>query len=166
MLYFQRGMSWLEAAMTVLLLSVFGWYLAQRLENFQEFAERADMEYAATMMKSALRVEVGLLMVQGRMQDAARLQCDNPVHWLDKVPANYYGEARGDALMNVPRGSWYFDPVECSMAYMVRHDAHFVPDSQGLRRVRFKVRGDARDAAGRSTGLRFEPVEPYQWGKP
>ena len=85
------------------------------------------------------------------------------MRWLDKNPPNYFGEAHGDAVKNVATGSWYFDPMECSMGYMVRHGEGFKPDSQGMKRVRYRVKSMSIDAKGSPVGLRFELFEPYEW---
>jgi hypothetical protein len=159
----QHGMSWIEFAAVVVLLSVLSVFLAQRLVAYQELAERADMEYGATVLKSALRMRLSAMMVEGRMQETAQLVCENPVRWLDKSPPNYYGEAHGEAVKAVTAGSWYFDPAECSMGYMVRHDGGFKPDSQGMKRVRYRVKSIATDAKSPPVGLRFELIEPYDW---
>lgn len=159
---FQQGMSWLEFAVTAALLGILMLVLVQRLGEYQAAAERAEMEYGSTMFKSALKIRLSVLMVEGRMQETASLLCENPVRWLEKLPPNYYGEAHGAAVARVPPGKWYFDPRECTMVYMVRHGAHFSPDRAGIKRVRYRVKAFASGAATHPVGLTFEPVEPYR----
>jgi general secretion pathway protein G len=161
--YLQRGMTWIEFGVVAIVLGVVAIVLAQRLTEYQELAERADMEYGAMMFKSALRIRVSVLMTEDRMREADKLLCENPVRWLDRRPPNYAGEAHGVAVAEVLPGHWYFDPVECSMGYMSRHGAHLAPDGQGLRRVRYHVSMTAVDAAGHASGLSFVPVAPYRW---
>lgn len=159
----QHGMSWIEFAAVVALLAVLSVILAQRLTAYQELAERADMEFGATVLKSALRMRLSAMMVEGKMQETARLVCENPVSWLDKNPPNYFGEAHGEMVKKVTLGSWYFDPMECSMGYMVRHGKGFRPDSQGMKRIRYRVKATSLNAGNIPVGLRFELVEPYAW---
>ena len=159
----QRGMTWLELALVAGLLGVVGVVMLHRLADYQELAERADMEYGVATLKSALRIRVGVLMVEGRLTEKRRLLCENPVLWLERQPANYAGEAHGAAVKNVSPGHWYYDPVECVIAYVARNSRHLAPDSTGMARVRFQVRADAEDTAGRPGGLSLVPVEPYRW---
>ncbi len=156
-------MTWLELALAAGLLGVVGVVLLQRLAEYQELAERADMEYGVTLYRSALRIQVGVLMVEGRLAEKRRLLCENPVRWLERPPENYAGEAHGAAVRNVPAGNWYYDPVECSLGYVARNSRHLAPDSAGMARVRFRVRADSEDVAGRPGGLSLVPVEPYRW---
>lgn len=160
---FQQGMSWLEFAVTAVLLGILMLVLVQRLGEYQAAAERAEMEYGVTMIKSALKIRLSVLMVEGRMQETAGLLCENPVRWLEKLPPDYYGEAQGATVARVPPGKWYFDTRECTMVYMVKHGDRFSPDSAGIKRVRYRIKAFASGAAGHPVGLVFELVEPYRW---
>jgi hypothetical protein len=159
----QLGMSWLELAVVSVVLSLVAVLFAQRLSDYQELAERAGMEYGITMFKSALRIRLSVLLMEGRLQDVGHLRCDNPVHWLEQPPAHYVGEVSGEAVRHIPPGNWYFDPSECSMGYMVKYDKHLTFDSVGLKRVRYHVSVEGKGSRGLALGLAFDPVEPYRW---
>lgn len=156
-------MSSLEFAAVVVILGVVATLLMQRLRDYQELAERADMEYVATLIKSALRVRVGTLMVEERMHESAQLVCENPFRWLAPPPANYAGERNGTEILPMPAGNWYFNRRNCTMEYWARRAARLQPDSEGQARVRYHVRPSALDGAGKVSGMVLQPVEPYRW---
>lgn len=159
----QRGMTWLEFGLVAVLLAVVMVLLLNRLRDYQELAERADMEYTANLFKSALKLRIATLMAEERMQESAGLVCENPVRWLERPPGNYFGEVSGAEVNRVPPGRWYFDPVHCVTGYVAQFGQRLAPDSEGKARVRYHVRPAAIDGSGLRLGLAFEPLEPYQW---
>ena len=159
----QRGMTWLEFGLVAVMLAVVSVLLLHRLRDYQELAERADMEYTANLFRSALKVRIATLMAEERMLESASLVCENPVRWLEAPPGNYHGEVHGAEVDHVPPGRWYFDPASCVTGYVAQFGHRLVPDSEGKARVRYHVRPAAVDGAGFRLGLVFEPLEPYQW---
>jgi len=158
----QCGMSRLEFALVAVILGIVSTLMMQRLQDYQELAERADMEYVATLLKSALRVRIGTLMVEERMRESRQLICENPFSWLAPRPGNYMGEFADDPETPQP-GIWYFNRQNCTTVYVAKYGHRLQPDAMGMPRVRYHVRPSAIDGQGNRIGLVFETTAPYVW---
>lgn len=164
------GFTWLEFVVAILLLSLLGVVLLDRVSLYQEQAEKASMEQMVASLRSALRLQIVDRMLNGR-QGQAKLVDDNPMHWLIGSPANYLGERFGPVAGSVPGGHWYFDLRDKTLVYVVA-GRHFVADSAGRKEVRFQVRPvwsikpqagpDSADKQNIDSVI-LVLVEPYQW---
>ncbi|HQT26858.1 MAG TPA: hypothetical protein PLK99_09735, partial [Burkholderiales bacterium] len=89
--------------------------------------------------------------------------------WLAEKPSNYAGEYQGSAI--VSPGSWYFDSKDHVLVYRVALGNHFVPEENGRKTIRFRLKlleGEpAPDKEGDSSreinGLLLVPVDSYRW---
>jgi type II secretory pathway pseudopilin PulG len=158
------GFSLLENVVSVVLIGVFCGLLLERLAYYQEAAEKAVMELEVNKLKLALQVYIGDLIARNRALDYAQIASENPVLWLDQPPLGYRGEFPGDASVQLPKGSWYFDRSKAELVYLLNQDRNFRSQSEGRARVRWRVK-TVRPAAGDSTviGLQLAPAEAYSW---
>lgn len=165
----QRGFSLLELAGAFTLVAIVAAVLLDRLMYYEELAEKARMEATISTLKSALRVRMATMMIEGRAHEYRLLAGQNPIDWLDRMPDDYRGAVADIAGM--PAGAWYFDHADRTLVYLVRNGRYFQPDSEGLKRVRLNVVSVSnRPGTGLSSGM-VEPsdtvairlLEPYHW---
>jgi general secretion pathway protein G len=165
------GASKFEFSLIVALIGIFAAFLLNRLAYYEEQAEKAMMESTASTIKSALRIQMSKLMIAGRVQDYALLAQQNPLDWLEQKTGKD-DDPNGNLIPDKSvLDAWSFDPVSRALIYSVKHGDYFVPDSAGLKRVRWKVRvitdaavpNDESHGSQLVTGLSLELVEPYQW---
>lgn len=160
-----KGLSLLEFCIVVAIIAVAMTILLNRLYYYEEVAEKVSMEVTFSSLKSALRMQMANDMMAGRAVDYERLARENPTSWLENKPANYLGEYHNPDVMQLPRGSWYFDNGQREMVYLPKLAKHLVPDDAGLLRVRYQAKlVNGQDLLqGQVVGLKFEVVESYQW---
>ncbi len=163
-----EGFTLLELAVCLAVLMTLSGVLLSRLHYYQEAAERADMEYMANTLKLALQLRVGRDHGQQRPVDHLAVMGENPVDWLEQPMKGYRGEVGQAEAALLPRGSWYFDRERRELVYLPLRDGHLLPDSEGRKAIRFRVRavraqaGERKDDAA-VVGLQFSPVEAYRW---
>ena len=164
------GFTWFEFLVAVVLISLLGVVLLDRLALYQEQAEKAAMQQMISNLRSTLRMKIADQLLNGR-QDQRALVDDNPMDWLIGKPSNYLGERFGPAPGSVPGGHWYFDLRDKTLVYVVA-GRHFVAHSAGRKEVRFQVRpaSSIKPQAGHDIadkqnieGVILALVEPYQW---
>lgn len=166
------GATLLEFSLVASVLGVLAFVLLDRMTYYQEWVEKANMEYTAATLKSALRMELATLMVEGRMREIPAMERQNPMGWLEQKPANYLGEFDGAPPGAQPRDGWYFDRSARVLVYRVSRSRYFVPDSRGRREVRFRVmaiydKSPDDMSLGASpmlpSGIKLLLIEPYKW---
>lgn len=166
------GATLLEFAVVASVLGILAFVLLDRLTYYQEWAEKANMEYTAAALKSALRMEMSTLMVQGRMREGPGLLRQNPMAWLEQKPADYFGEFDGPPPDMQARGGWYYNRDARELVYRVKLGRYFVPDSRGRMEVHFRVEAIydkylVDKGVGASpmspSGFKLTPTEPYKW---
>ena len=124
--------------------------LLNRLQAYQEAAEKVAMQQTAAAIKSALQMRIASYMISGRDSEIDALRNENPVNWLQEPPLAYAGEFRGDAYARVPRGSWYFDLGRRELVYVVERGDHFKPGADGRKWVRYRVKIDYEAVPGQA----------------
>lgn len=159
-----------ELMVVTSLLAVVTTILFERFLYYQEAAEKAGVEYTISALKSALRIRMADLLVQGRAQEYATLADDNPMDWLEQKPGNYAGEMTVPQAGEIAEGSWYFDAAQHALVYLVRHSGHFQSETGG-KSIRLKAVivpsavGTAMDAdeASPADSVSLKVVETYRW---
>jgi len=121
----QRGYSLFELACVILIVSVLLLVLLDRTLRYQAMAESTAMEVTIMNMCSGLRLRVAELMMADRTNELGDLVQDNPIHWLEKPPANYLGEIRNPQRAGLPLNTWYFDPDRRELVYVLRRNKFF-----------------------------------------
>ena len=143
--------------------------LFNRLQVYQEAAEKAAMQQTAAAIKSALQLRIAAYMVSGRDKEIEGLDAKNPINWLQEHPGNYAGEFFADAYARVPPGSWYYDLTRNELIYVLNLSSNFKPGPDDRKWVRYRVRIGYEDLPMQG-GMRkvlsaasFAPLQPYSW---
>ena len=167
-----RGFTLLELVVVIALVGILGAAALDRLWFYQEQAEKVVMEQTASILRSAMRLQMADLIARQEVSKIPGLAAQNPMEWLAEKPGNYLGEIRNPAPGSIAKGNWYFDSKEGVLVYLVQHGSHLAPDSTGVKRVRYRVmpveslrtkeNGGTADVI-EIAGLKFVPVEPYRW---
>lgn len=168
----QRGFTLLELVVVIALVGVLGAAALDRLWFYQEQAEKVVMEQTASILRSAMRLQMADLIVRQEISRIPGLANQNPMDWLAEKPGNYLGEFSNPAPGSMAPGNWYFDSKQRVLVYLVERGNHFVPDRSGIKQVRYRVTPveslRAKENGGMAdvmeiAGLKLVPVEPYRW---
>lgn len=166
----QAGFSLFELIVVICIVALLAGLLLNRLQFYQEAAEKAVMQQTAAAIKSALQMRVASYMIAGRDNEIDKLRNENPVNFLQEKPDNYAGEFRGDAYLKVTPGSWYFDSASLEFVYTVQRADNFKPGPDGRKWIRYRVRIVYEDVSGSGTppkkvlvAATFGPVQAYRW---
>lgn len=162
----ERGFTLFELAVAIVIISILAWVLLTRLAFYQEMAEKAAMESTVRVIKTGLQIRLAELIIGNRQGEAATLEVEDPMQWLDRRPANYLGAYREPPTL----GKWYFDGTARQLVYVVntgnRLDLAAAADT---RQIRFRARllKDRLNAGGavveNVTGVTLTAVTPYRW---
>lgn len=165
------GFTLFELIVVISIISVLVGLFLKRVPLNQELAEKAAMEQTVGALQSALVLRYGSLLTRGMVneKELKALKTGNPLDWLQKKPRNYAGEYFDPAPQAIPPGNWFYDLKTHDLVYTVDHAEYFVPGKDGRKWIRFHVRFEYEQGAGRSkparkiTATLFQPVEPYHW---
>ncbi len=105
----QRGFSLLEFCIVVVVLSVVLVCFFDRVQMYQEMAEKTAAEVTAVNMRTGLRYRVAEMLLHHQEREIGGLVGSNPIKWLDLPLQNYAGEFGPDQSAQVAPGSWYFN---------------------------------------------------------
>ncbi|HJV80829.1 hypothetical protein [Noviherbaspirillum sp.] len=158
----------LELLSAFILIGIFATFLLDRLTFYQEAAEKANVEYTIANLRSALRIQMAVLISQGRMREFALLEQQNPMDWLEHKPANYRLVSRDSSR---EPGFWHFNTSDRTLTYWLVHGSHFQTDKPEGKRIRLRIRlvrdssGPQSDTQSPVSTVRLELVEPYTWLK-
>jgi general secretion pathway protein G len=161
----QRGFSFVELVVSVSVALILLGILLNRVQYYQEQAEKTAMEGVATSLGAALTLQYGQLIARGKSGDVLTLKNANPVTWLVESPKNYSGEFFDPLAERIEAGNWFFDLKSRELVYVVRNRAHFKADNAGRYWVRFHVVSREEPSGGASgvESMRFDTVTPYSW---
>ena len=164
------GFTLFELIVVVCIVAVMAGILFNRLQVYEEAAEKAAMQQTAAAIKSALQMRVASYMISGRDNEIENLRNENPVSWLQEKPADYSGEFYADAYARVRPGSWYFDLTRRELIYVINLDGNFKPGPYARKWVRYRVRIGYEEVPERGgpprkvlNAVSFAPVQPYAW---
>jgi prepilin-type N-terminal cleavage/methylation domain-containing protein len=167
-----RGFTLIEFLVVVILIGTLGTVLLDRLLAYQEAAEKAEMEQAVGVLRSALHMQLADRLVKGGVRAVPGLRADNPMDWLAQAPPNYVGVRFAPKPGEVPRGSWYFDLSDQQLVYVPRRAEHLAPNAAGRCEVRYRValvyekstQEQAISAENKEVqGVIQTLAEPYRW---
>lgn len=167
----ERGFTLIELIVVIIIIVVMIGIFLDRMQFYQEQAEKTVMETVAGAIQSALILQYGEIMTRGKPSDTAALAQDNPMNWLQKKPENYSGEFYDPTPLAVAAGNWVFDLKSRELIYVLRNTNYFKPGKDGKKWIRFHVAvsyeasrlPSLQGAPPELTGILFKPVEPYSW---
>lgn len=161
-----RGFSLFELVVAIIIVSALATVLLNRLAYYQELAEKAAMESTLRTIKTGLQIRLAELIVTNRQGQAAEIETEDPVRWLDDKPPNYGGAYRAPA----EPGFWYFDATARQLVYMVRTgDRLNLGAGERVKQLRFRaklLKTPVKVAGGTIegvAGVTLLPDSPYQW---
>lgn len=160
-----QGSHWLTTVVVAGILSTcLAWFL-DAIVATQELVERTQVDLAARGMRTGLQLAVGEAMMRGRAQDVAQWHGENPVRWLDPMPAGYRGECSATESERMPAGAWCFERETRQLVYAPKHDRHLRlagdGDAKGGLRLRWWVAVE-RDPLGYPSAS-VKVVTAYSW---
>ncbi|HJV73642.1 MAG TPA: hypothetical protein VJ654_05430 [Noviherbaspirillum sp.] len=170
-----QGSSKLELMAAIVLIAVCAAVLLNRLSFYQEVAEKAQVEYTISILKSALRIQMATMMTEGHAGDVTLLEQRNPLDWLKEKPVNQVLGVGETSTGKSASAGWEFDPRDRTLTYRPIHTAHFQADQFGKKQIRLQVElvrdssklllnGNLNSTNNQAAiiGLRLH-VEPYSW---
>jgi len=118
----QRGISKLEFAVSVLLISLFAAVLLDRLLYYESVSERTYFELTLRALKNGLRWQVAHRLTNQQPVDYDSLATQNPMDWLDVPTDQYAGVISCGA---VEAGTWGYDAEQHVLCYRPRFSSAF-----------------------------------------
>ena len=162
----QSGASALEFSVAILIISVLSATILQSLFYVQEYAEKVAMELMISNFRTALRVQVGELLIADRATEISKLAGANPVDWMESRPENYRGALNG-APGGALDGQWYFDAAKRELVYTADSRSYFSSPTSSDYTVRLKVRpilnADEGISQGQPVWVRLAVINDYAW---
>lgn len=166
-----KGFTLIELIVVIIIIVILMGLFLNRMQYYQERAEKTAMEAVAGTIQSALTLQYGQILTRGKREDIAALAQDNPMNWLQKMPNNYSGEFYDPTPLAVAAGNWVFDLKSRDLVYVLHNADNFKPGRDGKRWIRFHVvvsyevphLPSLQHLPGELTGIVFAPVEPYSW---
>lgn len=166
-----RGFTLLELIVVIVILVILGGVLIDRVQYYQERAEKTAMEGVVAAIQSSLTMQYGKIMTRGQPSDVEALGTGNPVNLLQKKPVNYAGEFYDPTPQSVPPGSWMFDLKTRELIYVPKSAGYLDSGMDGRKWIRFRVElgyepsplPSLQHEPATLSGILFEPTAPYTW---
>jgi general secretion pathway protein G len=162
-----------EFVWVVVLVGILSMVVLDYMLRYIEIAEKGAMDNTVVSLRSSLNLRLGEVLVRNDVKEALRLARANPMEWLYEKPSNYAGEFSNPEPGLIARGKWYWDAGSRELVYLVDNGRDFTPDSEGRKRVRYRVHApflqravkekrqlSVNDVVG---GISLVAVEPYKW---
>ncbi|MYM34573.1 prepilin-type N-terminal cleavage/methylation domain-containing protein [Duganella sp. FT94W] len=133
----QRGFSFFELTIAVIVVAILSGLLLLRIRNFQVEAEHAAVKMIVSNIRSAIEITAMQAKLSSSSEDLTLLTEENPFNLLKVKPANYVGELYSPSAEEIGKGNWCFDRADKSLIYLLNHENSF-KNSQ-IKMLRFKV---------------------------
>ena len=124
-----EGFTLLELVMVIILISILGLFVMDRVWSLRVAAERAAVAQVTGNIRSALGLEVARYALENRLDELARLDGSNPVRLLAQAPADYRGETTGEEA----DAGWFYDPASKTLGYRARYPENAGENGAPLR---------------------------------
>jgi prepilin-type N-terminal cleavage/methylation domain-containing protein len=161
-----NGFTLIELVVVIVVISVLGVVATDRFLYYHELAEKAAMDAMLSSIKMGLQIRMAVLTASNRRDIATALERENPLRWLESLPANYEGEYRAP----LERGTWYFASDARELVYVPSHTTYLHWQKPGGKReLRFAARlryDDPETTTANArvpTGVSIRPVNAYRW---
>jgi prepilin-type N-terminal cleavage/methylation domain-containing protein len=165
-----RGFTLLELIVVISVVAITATIALDRLFGYMSQAEKAAMEYNASMIKSGLWMSAASLMMAERTSDIPALAKQNPINLLAQKPANYLGEIDGRKTDSLEGGNWFYDASKHQVIYVVGHRRYFMPEVPDDFTIRYGMKvlyGEMELAPGSKVtyiaGITLVPLTKYTW---
>lgn len=158
-----RGFSLFELILVIAVVSLLVAVAIERFLYYQERAEKTAMESTLVMVRMGLQLHLAELIITNRQAAAADLERENPMRWLEPLPANYAGELTASPQ----KGHWYYAAEDRTLVYRPASTAYLEIDKADLKELRFHVviqrEKGAVTGGGVPVGVNMVPVFTYHW---
>lgn len=131
----QRGISWIDFAVSIAVISVLSVFSIAALSRAQGQAEALLVDLTLRHMATGLRLKQLDLMLIGDARGMAALAGSNPVDWLGAPPQHYLGERGAEPRERGP--AWFFDAGRRELVY--RPGSASFPLPEGADELRWRV---------------------------
>ncbi|MDO8347503.1 MAG: hypothetical protein Q7S85_06365 [Rugosibacter sp.] len=150
-----RGLTSLEFAVVLAILSALGYFLLQGLLFVQAESERQAFDDNRAALERAMSYELMSRGTRGETQDASLLTRQDPFQWLEPKPLGWAGVY--PASGRVVAGAWYWDSRPAEVVYVPKDPARvrFTARQQHEIRLRFESTGNGH--------VRLVPVYLFTW---
>lgn len=135
----RAGFTLIELVVTIIVVAILATVLLDRMLFYRDQAERVAMQQVVGNLRSALHLQLTLLLVRNREQELLQLAQQNPMDWLAEKPGNYLGEIDVSTSENLEKGNWYFDKRDKRLLYLFARETGETGKSRG-NRVYLKVK--------------------------
>lgn len=167
------GFTLIELVIVMAVIAGLTGVLINRVQPYQEQAEKAAMEQTLGTIRSALHLQIASRIAKGKVNEIPALAEQNPMDWLAEKPKNYLGAYYAPKQEDVVSGHWTFDLKKRSLIYSVQNTAHFHSKGGTSNQIHFQVKLVTNPKvssrkieelnAGDIEGVILEPVFPYTW---
>ena len=113
----RSGIALHELTIVIGIVAVLVMVLLKSVQSYQAQAERAAAQQVIVVLRSALQLQVVMLIAQGRQAEFAALAMQNPMDLLARKPDNYQGEFDAPLAGVIAPGKWYFDRSDRKLIY-------------------------------------------------
>lgn len=168
--YITRGFTLIELVIVISIVAVMSATALDKLFWYQSQAEKAAMEYTATMIKSGLWMSAANLMMANRTAEIPTLMEHNPINLLAQKPDNYLGEIKNADISTLASGNWFYDVNHNQVVYIVAHRQNFIPDKPGDFTVQYgtqviysEMELAPDNKVSYITGVTLAPLSKYRW---
>ena len=162
-----RGFTLIELIVVICIVAVLFGVALDRLQRYQELAERVAMERNLAAMNLALTLKFASLVTSGRVAEIEKEAGTNPVRLLARPPDNYLGELYAPDPATIAEGSWFFDRQAGDLVYVPSRTRYlsFPRESPGRLHFRIFLTDPSREpGAPKELPQPFVgPVRPFGW---
>ncbi len=167
----RSGFSLFEVMVVIFFISVLGVVALDYYYKILVDIERTSMVHDLGVMRSAVNMQAAKAYISGDKLQLKNLIGSNPVDLLQDQPENYAGDVSSADIDTVNKGSWFFDPRQGVLNYLVRNQLYFESEQEGSGVARFKIEpvyGDQKvnDGVRAVNGLVLKELEAYHWKRP
>lgn len=150
----EQGLTSLEFAVVLAIISALAYFLLQGLLFIQAEAERQGFDDNRAALERAVSYELMSRGTRGEGPGTVASVSQNPFQWLEPKPPGWAGEypAQGRA---VP-GAWYWDSRRGEVVYVPKDPARVSFAEKKQHEIRLRI-----DMAGGHAIL--VPVQPFAW---
>jgi prepilin-type N-terminal cleavage/methylation domain-containing protein len=157
------GFTLFELVVVISVAGLIAVIAAGRFLYWEERAEKAAMDLMLAEIKLGLQVRLAEMLMTNQQSQAAVLETQNPLRWLENPPANY----AGDYAPPVRPGYWYYAAKEHALVYLPNNSAYLDLEQPGGKELWFRivVRYETNSVTGGRipAGIGLVPAREFKW---